>query len=122
MPLRLDYLFNVIYLRDAWMHGFDLARATEMQRFATDKDAVVMAQIVWDAATAWGAGSAVELELTGEQSGEWQLGQGVPEARLRTDGLELCRSLSGRIPTTGISTVSGNPQLAHTLGGLRVLF
>lgn len=28
VPLRLGYLFNVIYLRDAWMHGFDLARAT----------------------------------------------------------------------------------------------
>lgn len=78
------------------MHGFDLARATGVQRFATDMDAVVMAQIVRDAATAWGEGPAVELEL--------------------------CRSLSGRIPTMGISTVSGNPQLAHTLVGLRVLF
>ncbi|ALO68021.1 hypothetical protein AS189_17930 [Arthrobacter alpinus] len=121
-PLRLGYLFNVIYLRDAWMHGMDLARATGAPRIATVLDAAVMAQIMRDAATAWGEGPAVELELTGEVASSWQLGQGVPEARLRTDGLELCRSLSGRIPVTDISTVSGNPQLANSLGELRIVF
>lgn len=121
-PLRLGFLFNVIYLRDAWMHGMDLARATGQPRAATAADALVLAQIMRDAATAWGAGPAVELVLTGELSGTWQLGDGGSQAQLRSNGTELCRSLSGRLPATGIAAVSGDPGLAERLRALRILF
>ncbi|AIY03308.1 hypothetical protein ART_3709 [Arthrobacter sp. PAMC 25486] len=121
-PLRLGYLFNVIYLRDAWMHGIDLARAAGFPRVATDADATVLEQILRDAATAWGAGAAVELVLSGELAGTWQLGDGEPQGQLGADGIELCRSLSGRLPESGISTASGNPVLAARLAELRIVF
>ncbi len=121
-PLRLGCLFNVIYLRDAWMHGFDLAGATGQPRAATTADALVLGQIMRDTATAWGDGPAVELVLAGELSGTWQLGERDPQAQLRADGIELCRSLSGRVAETGIATVSGDPGLAERLGAVRILF
>lgn len=121
-PLRLGYLFNVIYLRDAWMHCFDLARATGRPRTATDADSMVLEQIVRDTATVWGEGPAVELVLTGELAGAWQLGTGSPQGRLISDGIELCRSLSGRLPESGVTAVEGNPALADRLSELRVLF
>ncbi|MFQ4147572.1 maleylpyruvate isomerase family mycothiol-dependent enzyme [Arthrobacter sp. LAPM80] len=121
-PLRIGYLFNVIYVRDAWMHGLDLARATGEPRVRTVADRLVVEQIVRDAATAWGAGPGVELELTGDVAGTWRLGEGAVAGKLRADSLELCRSLSGRLPESGVTTLSGDSALGDRLARLRILF
>jgi uncharacterized protein (TIGR03083 family) len=121
-PLRLGYLFNVIYLRDAWMHGFDLARAVGLPRTQTTADALVLEQIMGDLATAWGEGSGVELHLTGELEGTWRIGSAKVQARVQCDGVELCRSLSGRTPESAITTVAGETALADRLSELRIVF
>lgn len=122
VPLRLGYLFNVIYLRDAWLHGVDLARATGLPRTGTAADALVMEQIVRDAAIAWGEGPGVELFLTGELEGAWRLGGAAVHGQVQADGVEFCRSLSGRDPDSGISALAGDPVLADRLAALRIVF
>ncbi|WP_082368914.1 maleylpyruvate isomerase family mycothiol-dependent enzyme [Arthrobacter sp. ERGS1:01] len=121
-PLRLGYLFNVIYLRDAWMHGIDLARATGLPRPVSAAETLVVGQVMRDAGIQWGAEPGVEVELTGVISGLWQLGATPVRARLRADGVELCRSLSGRTPDTQPVAVSGDLDMARKLADLRVLF
>ncbi|WP_269937960.1 maleylpyruvate isomerase family mycothiol-dependent enzyme [Arthrobacter sp. HY1533] len=124
--LRLGYLFNVIYLRDAWMHGADLARATGNPRRATAADGLLLAHVLRDLATEWGGGDAVELVLPGEPGATVGLGglaEGrLPVARLEAPALELCRSLSGRVPESGITTVAGDPEQARRLAAVRILF
>lgn len=124
--LRLGYLFNVIYLRDAWMHGADLARATVSMRAATAADGLLLAHVLRDLATEWGGGDAVELVLPGEPAAKVRLGVlqdgRPPVARLEASALELCRSLSGRVPESGITTVAGDPAQATRLAAVRILF
>jgi len=135
--LRLGYLFNVIYLRDAWMHGIDLARATGRPRPATEADGHVLEQIMRDAAVEWasrrGAGSVggvsatgpapgVALELCGELHGTWHLGGRGPQTQVSGVGLEFVRGLSGRTPESGLHCVAGDPQQVELLEDLRVLF
>lgn len=122
VPLRLGYLFNVIYLRDAWLHGFDLARATDLPRTGTTADALVMEQIVRDAAMAWGEGPGVELFLTGELEGTWRLGGATVQGQVQGDGVEFCRSLSGRDPDAAVKSLAGDPTLADRLASLRIVF
>jgi len=122
-PLRLGYLFNTIYLRDAWMHGIDLARATGIPRAVTAAEALVVGQILRDVATVWADGPGVELELSGEVSGTWRVGRkGGPTSRVTADGVDFCRRLSGRIPDTSVSLVSGDLVLVAQVEALRVLF
>lgn len=130
-PVRMGYLYNVIYLRDAWMHTIDLSRATSSPRlrdraagsseFAAAQTMIVD-QIMRDASIAWGAGPAVEVELRGEISGVWQLGEGEVCARIAGSGVDAFRRLSGRAPDTEVLAVSGDPALAQKFAGLRILF
>ncbi|WP_146070262.1 maleylpyruvate isomerase family mycothiol-dependent enzyme [Arthrobacter sp. GMC3] len=121
-PLRLGYLYNVIYLRDAWMHGIDLARATGVPRPACGVEAMVVGQIMDDAAYQWGAEAGPEVVLSGEISGTWQLGRPGQPARVTAAGLDLCRRLSGRRPETEVMALSANPADVDKLAGLRILF
>jgi len=123
LPLRLGYLFNTIYLRDAWMHGIDLFRATGVPRAVITAETLVVGQILSDVATVWADGPCVELELTGDVSGTWRLGPAKgPANRVAADGVDFCRSLSGRIPDTGVTLLAGDPEVVARLEALRVLF
>lgn len=123
LPLRLGYLFNTIYLRDAWMHGIDLDRATGVPRAVTAADAMVVRQILRDVATVWADGPSVELELSGEVCGTFRLGpiDGLA-SRVTADGVDFCRRLSGRQPDAGVSLLAGDPEVAARVEALRVLF
>lgn len=121
-PLRLGYLYNVIYLRDAWMHGIDLARATGLPRPVSDMEAMVVEQIMADASIQWGAGPGLEVELTGEICGTWQLGRPGQPSRATAVGLDLCRRLSGREPDTEVLAVSASPAQVDKLARLRIVF
>ncbi len=123
LPLRIGYLFTTIYLRDAWMHGIDMARATGVPRASTETDAMVVGQVMRDVAVAWSDGPNVEVELTGEISGTWQFGpQDETASRITADGVDFCRRLSGRAPDTGLTVVAGNPGASERLEALRIVF
>jgi hypothetical protein len=79
---RLDYLLDVIYNRDLWMHRVDLARATGRPFVLADHDRQIVAQVVRDLARGWSA-APVALELTGPAGGGWLLG---PATRWRSSG------------------------------------
>lgn len=130
-PVRMGYLYNVVYLRDAWMHTIDLSRATSRPRLrdgaadgseVAEAQTMIVDQIMRDASMAWGAGPAVEVELSGEIPGIWKLGEGESCARVAGIGVDVCRRLSGRTPDTEVLTVSGDPALAQKFAGLRILF
>ncbi|MCU6480853.1 uncharacterized protein (TIGR03083 family) [Arthrobacter silviterrae] len=133
-PLRLGYLYNVIYLRDAWMHAIDLARATGVPRGTAGADQLVVEQIMRDVAVEWASGPAaaggiepasgpgLELELTGEISGSWHLGGAGLQTRAAGVGLEFVRGLSGRTPDSGLACVAGDPRQVERLAALRILF
>lgn len=123
LPLRLGYLFTTIYLRDAWMHSIDLSLASGLPRVATGADAMVAGQVLRDVAVVWAQGPNVELELTGNVCGTWRLGRmGGTAARVTADGIDFCRRLSGRPPNTGISLLTGDPEVLGLVEALRVVF
>jgi uncharacterized protein (TIGR03083 family) len=133
-PLRLGYLYNVIYLRDAWMHAIDLARATGVPRGTGGADQLVMGQVMRDVAVEWAsgpdgagglvpdAGPGLEVELTGEISGSWHLGGAGPQTRAAGVGLEFVRGLSGRTPDSGLVCLAGDAGQVERLAALRILF
>ncbi len=123
LPLRIGYLFSTIYLRDAWMHGIDLSRATGVPRTSTEADGMVVGQVMRDVSVAWADGPNVEIELTGQISGTWRLGpQDGSACRIAADGVDFCRRLSGRSPDAGLTVVAGNPGASERLAALRIVF
>jgi hypothetical protein len=87
---RLDYLLDVIYNRDLWLHRVDLARATGRPFVLADHDRQIAAQVVRDLGRAWSA-APVALELTGPAGGCWLLGSGDPVAVVRAEVVAYIR-------------------------------
>jgi uncharacterized protein (TIGR03083 family) len=52
---RLDYLLDVIYNRDLWLHRVDLVRATGRPLVLGDHDRQIVAQVVRDLGRGWSA-------------------------------------------------------------------
>jgi uncharacterized protein (TIGR03083 family) len=117
---RLSYLWDVLVLRDPWMHRVDLCHATARPFKPTDHDAVVVEQVIRDLARAW-HGPTVTLELNGVVSGRWTIGSGGSVATLGVDALAFCRLLSGRRSDEQLR-VSGDPAAATALADARVVF
>ena len=117
---RLDYLLDVIYPRDVWLHRVDLHRATGVAMPATDAEAEVVAQVVRDLDLEW-SGPAFTLELTGRGGGRWAVGDGSPEAVVNEDAVALMRLLSGRSDECELAT-DGAPAAAERLRAARVVF
>ena len=88
---RLDYVLDVIYNRDLWMHRVDLARATGRPFVLGDHDREIVAQVVRDLGRGWSA-APVALELTGPAGGGWLLGSGDPEAVDRAEAVTYMRA------------------------------
>jgi uncharacterized protein (TIGR03083 family) len=95
----LGYLIDIIYLRDAWMHRVDTARAT-------GKDLVLTAEhdgrIVADVVAEWARrhGQPFTLELTGPAGGSYTAGGGGEPTTL--DAVEFCWLLAGRGEPDGL--------------------
>jgi len=117
---RLAYLWDVLVVRDPWMHRLDLCRAIARPVEPTDHDAVVVGQVVRDLARTW-HGPTVTLELTGPPRGQWIIGSGESAATLRADALDYCRVLSGR-QSEGPLQTSGDAATATALAAVRVQF
>jgi uncharacterized protein (TIGR03083 family) len=96
---RLGYLIDVIYLRDAWMHRVDTARATGRDLVLTpEHDGRIVADVV--AEWARRHGEPFTLELTGPAGGPYAAGGGGETMTM--DAVEFCWVLAGRGEATGL--------------------
>jgi uncharacterized protein (TIGR03083 family) len=96
----VEYLTDVIYPRDQWMHRYDICAATGKTMVLTpEHDGRMVALIVREAAPRrLGADvPTVELALTGPAGGVYRLGQGAPFCRIELDACEFCLRASARI-------------------------
>lgn len=100
----LDYLTGTIYLRDLWMHRIDACRAVDRRpELTADHDGRIVADVV--AEWAGRHGRPFVLELTGPAGGSYRQGaaDGADDVEHHTlDAVELCRTLAGREPGTGL--------------------
>ena len=118
---RLDYVWDVIFNRDLWMHRVDLARATGRPLVLGDHDRQIVAQVVRDLARAWPP-VPVALELTGPAGGGWLLGSGDPVAVVRVEAVAYMRALSGRDDEVALELVSGQASALTPIRQARVVF
>ena len=119
------YIFDVIYIRDLWMHRVDVARATGRSMLPTTGEREVVAQVVRDLDRFTSGGPAWVLELTGDGSypggGPWQLGDGEALATVRADTVAYLRLLSGRAGEVDLD-VTGDPSVREHALAARVIF
>jgi uncharacterized protein (TIGR03083 family) len=95
----LGYLIDVIYLRDAWMHRVDTARATGRDlELTAEHDGRIVADVV--AEWARRHGQPFTLELTGRAGGSFTSGTGGESITI--DAVEFCCLLGGRGEPTGL--------------------
>jgi uncharacterized protein (TIGR03083 family) len=95
----LGRLFDIIHTRDPWLHRVDVCRATGRNLVLTpEHDGRIIADVVAD----WAARhqQPFTLELTGPAGSTFTAGTGGKH--LRIDAVEFCRTLSGRVPGTGL--------------------
>jgi uncharacterized protein (TIGR03083 family) len=100
---RLAFLLDVIYMRDAWMHSIDIARATGRPlELSAEHDGRIVADLVADWARRHGR--PVDINLTGPAGGRFRSGIGGEEFRI--DAIAFARALSGRdAPSDGLLSV-----------------
>jgi uncharacterized protein (TIGR03083 family) len=95
----LKYLLDVGFTRDTWCHRIDICRATgRPMELTPDHDGRLVADIVAE----WAAihGQPFELVLDGPAGGTFRQGQGGE--RVDIDALDFIRTLTGRLPGTGV--------------------
>jgi uncharacterized protein (TIGR03083 family) len=95
----LKYLLDVGFTRDVWAHRIDICVALGRPMEATaDHDGRLVADIVGE----WGDlhGEPFELVLEGPAGGKFT--QGVGGERVELDAFHFVRTLSGRLPGTGV--------------------
>lgn len=95
----LKYLLDVGFTRDVWAHRIDIHQAIgRPMQLTADHDG----RLVADIATEWAEihGEPFELVLDGPAGGKFT--QGVDGERVEIDALDFIRTLSGRLPGTGV--------------------
>jgi uncharacterized protein (TIGR03083 family) len=95
----LAYLLDVGFTRDVWAHRVDICTAVGREMHVTaDHDGRLVADMVAE----WAAlhGEPFELVLTGPAGGSFRQGSGGE--RVEIDALDLIRTLSGRLPGSGV--------------------
>ena len=117
----VGYLFDVIYVRDLWMHRVDVARATGRAMLATSSDREVVAQVVRDLDRLGAPGPTWDLVLTGSTPGTWRIGEGEPAGTVSADAVDYLRLLSGRPGEIDLA-VTGDPAVRDPALSARVIF
>ena len=114
------YLVDVILARDAWLHRYDIARATGGSVDPDPTSAEVVAQVVRDLALAW-QGPDVVLDLTGPEGGTWLVGTNPDAPVVTLPAAEFLRHLSGRVVPADL--LAGVPDAARPgVASARVTF
>jgi uncharacterized protein (TIGR03083 family) len=98
---RIDYLTDLIYTRDMWMHRLDICKATARPMSLTSEhDGRITALAVRDLAKRLPnklKGTSVGFSLTGVAGGKWRIGQSAfPVASLEMDALDFHLLAAGR--------------------------
>ena len=125
MPrIGFDYLHDVVFTRDNWMHRDDVCRAIDREFDAHPHDDEVVAQVMRDLDRDFWGGPAVVVELTGIAPGVWQIGSGTPETTIRADALEFMRLLAGRDRSDSpvVTLVAGDQSICDRVAETRVPF
>ena len=95
----LKYLLDVGFTRDVWAHRIDIHTAIDRpMNLTADHDGRLVADIVAEWASIHG--QPFELVLEGAAGGKFT--QGVDGERIELDALDFVRTLSGRLPGTGV--------------------
>jgi uncharacterized protein (TIGR03083 family) len=99
---RIDYLTDLIYTRDMWMHRLDICRATGREMaLKPGHDGRITALVVRDLAKKLNRklkGVGVSYSLTGPGGGTWNIGANlVPTANLELNALDFNLLASGRL-------------------------
>ena len=95
----LKYLLDVGFTRDVWAHRIDVCAALGRPMEATaEQDGRLVADVVGE----WAGihGEPFELVLEGPAGGKFT--QGVGGDRVELDAFDFVRTLSGRLPGTGV--------------------
>jgi uncharacterized protein (TIGR03083 family) len=95
----LKYLLDVGFTRDVWAHRIDICAVTDHTMGATaEHDGRLVADIVGE----WAAlhGEPFELVLEGPAGGKFS--QGTEGERVELDAFDFIRTLSGRLPGSGV--------------------
>jgi uncharacterized protein (TIGR03083 family) len=94
-----QYLLDVGFTRDVWAHRIDIHTAIgRPMKLTADHDGRLVADIVAEWATIHG--QPFELVLEGPAGGKFS--QGVDGERIEIDAVDFVRTLSGRLPSTGV--------------------
>ena len=101
-PMRLDYLTDLIYTRDTWMHRIDICLATGREMVLTDDhDGRIMALIMRDLAEQLKdvlEGKTVVYDIPGPGGGCWKIGPtSTPVATIKMDLLHFNVLASARM-------------------------
>lgn len=95
----LKYLLDVGFTRDIWVHRIDIHEAIgRPMELTPEHDGRLIADIVVEWAGIHGEG--FELVLDGPVGGKFV--QGVDGERVELDALDFIRTLSGRLPGSGV--------------------
>ncbi len=95
----LKYLLDVGFTRDVWAHRIDIHAAIDRpMRVTADHDGRLVADIVAE----WAGihGQPFELVLDGPAGGKFR--QGVSGECVELDAIDFIRTLSGRLPGSGL--------------------
>jgi uncharacterized protein (TIGR03083 family) len=95
----LKYLLDVGFTRDVWAHRIDICQATgRTMHLSADHDGRLVADIVGEWASIYD--QPFELVLEGPAGGKFS--KGVGGERVDIDAIDFIRTLSGRLPGTGV--------------------
>jgi uncharacterized protein (TIGR03083 family) len=116
----IEYLMDVIYPRDQWMHRYDICAATGKKMVVTGgHDGRLVALVVRDVAKKLGkilGSRTIVLQLTGALTAEYQFGnQATPDCTVTMDFFDFNLLASGRIAVAeamGRTAVSGDRDTA----------
>lgn len=119
----IEYLTDLIFTRDTWMHRIDICRATDRPFLQTpEHDGRMVALVLRDLAQKLQKhlrGQSVIFDLTGPAGGRFRIGAlAEPSAILKMDVLEFNRLASDRISAQearaqGLVTISGDHSFAE---------
>lgn len=117
----IDYLTDLIYTRDMWMHRLDLCRATGHEMIMTSgHDGRIVALVMRDLEKKLAPKlrtTSIVYHLSGSIGGVWQLGAKVPPvATIKFDVLDFNLLASGRLAAKEVFThasVEGDSTVAH---------